>query len=69
MFLTGNIGALLLFVLFISTLITTTVFVLVNYFVKNKIHFLWKVLFFIIFEILIFILIINKIDIFMNFFF
>ncbi len=69
MFLTGNIGALLLFVLFVTTLITFVIFVLVNYFVKNKIHFLWKLLCFIIFEILIFILIINNVDVFMSFFF
>jgi hypothetical protein len=69
MFLTGNIGALLLFVLLISTLITFLVFVTVNYFVKNKIHFLWKLFFFIVFEILIFILIINNLEVFMNFFF
>ena len=69
MFLTGNIGALLLFVLFVTTLITFVIFVLVNYFVKNKIHFLWKLLYFIIFEILIFILIINNVDVFMSFFF
>ena len=69
MFLTGNIGALLLFILFVTTLITLVIFVLVNYFVKNKVHFLWKILFFIVFEILIFILILNSIDIFMSFFF
>jgi hypothetical protein len=69
MFLTGNIGALLVFVLLISTLINLIFFALINYFVKNKVHFLWKFLFFIVFEILIFILIINNADIFLNFFF
>ncbi len=69
MFLTGNIGALLLFVVFITTLINLIFFLLINYLVKNKVHFLLKLLIFIVFEILIFFMIINNIEGFMSFFF
>jgi len=62
LFLTGNVLPILIFVLFLALIIVGIVFLVLHYTVKSKMHFIWKILLFLLFVLLTFIFLLNNID-------
>jgi len=64
LFLTGDIVPLLVALLFLSLLIIGIVYLVLHYTVKSKMHFIWKILLFLLAVLLTFIFLLNNISAF-----